>query len=191
MQFVKRLLMGVGAVALAAIVLSVAAPKVAHGMVAALVQVVNNVAVVNPTSSGTVQPVITTDTDSLSSRVPYQDTCTALTTVGTSIQCNLAAVPVGKRLVIEEVTAFCYSPTGKVTAATVFGIIGSSTIQHNLVLTLQESIVGSPGNSYAASELVRLYVDPGAAGGFTFQSGDASSRCNATVSGYLEPTNIQ
>jgi len=44
MQFAKRLLMGVGAAALAAILGMAIAPKAAHGLVAALVQVTNTAA---------------------------------------------------------------------------------------------------------------------------------------------------
>ena len=41
MKFVKSLLMGTGGVALAGLLLSLLAPKAAHGLVAALVQVAN------------------------------------------------------------------------------------------------------------------------------------------------------
>jgi len=93
--------------------------------------------------------------------------------------------------VIEEVTALCHAPTGKVADGSITTSIGSSLIEHVLVLTPQDSIVGSPGNHYAISQQVRFYTDPGSAVSFTFLSGDAAGLCSSTLSGYLEPTNIQ
>jgi hypothetical protein len=192
MRFAKRLLMGTGVVALAGLIGTMIAPQAAHALVATLVTVTNSVAVINPTPSGTIQPVITTETDSLS-RVPYQDSCQAVNIIPSEsvLQCTVSAVPAGKRLVIEEVTALCHAPTGKVADGTIATLIGSSLISHVLVLTPQDSIVGSPGNHYAISELVRFYSDPGSEVYFTFLSGDAAGMCSSTLSGYLEPTNIQ
>ena len=50
MQFTKRLLTGLGAVALAAMLLSLAAPKAVHAIVAALVEVTNTPANPVPTA---------------------------------------------------------------------------------------------------------------------------------------------
>lgn len=192
MKRIGRTLPVILSAALLVVVGAMFGPRTAHAIVSALVTVVNNVGVVNPTPSGTIQPVITTETDSLS-RVPYQDGCTAVQgiVVDPIIFCFTSAVPAGKRLVIEQVTALCQAPTGKVTAGIVNATIGSSSISHYLVLTPQDTVLGFTGRVYATSELVRLYVDPGAEVEFAFSSGDSAATCASTLSGYLEPTNVQ
>jgi hypothetical protein len=97
MQFAKRLLMGVGAAALAAILGMAIAPKAAHGLVAALVQVTNTAAA----------PAITQDVSRLASQ-NVQLIC-----VGTSNCAQILAdgsspapfyiVPAGSNLVITTV----------------------------------------------------------------------------------------
>ena len=192
MKFAKRFLMVAGAVALAGLASTMIAPKTAQALVSTLVTVVNNVGVVNPTPGGTIQPIITTDADSLS-RVPYQDSCTATMGIPTNpfLFCRTLPVPAGKRLVIEQVTAFCQAPTGKITDASVDAVIGSTDISHYLVLTPQDTVLGITGKVYAMSQLVRFYVDPGVEIEFAYSSGDAAGTCNSTLSGYLEPTNIR
>jgi hypothetical protein len=192
MKFAKRLLMAAGAVALAGLAGTMIAPKTAQALISTLVTVVNNVGVVNPTPSGTIQPIITTDADSLS-RVPYQDSCIATNGIVSSplLFCRPSPVPAGKRLVIEQVTAFCQAPTGKITGASVEAVIGSSDITHFLVLTPQDTVLGITGRVYTVSQFVRFYVDPGVDILFSYSSGDSAATCISTFSGYLEPTNIQ
>jgi hypothetical protein len=99
MRFAKRLLMGVGAVALTAMVLSVAAPKAVHATVAALVQVVNT----------TANPAVTLDAET-STRIPYQSYQTYNTFSGGFIGFTLTypTVPAGYRLVIQNVNSLFY-----------------------------------------------------------------------------------
>lgn len=192
MRFAKRFLTVAGTVALAGLIGTMLVPKAAQAVVSALVSVVNDVAVVNPTPSGTVQPIVTTDTDSLS-RVPYQDGCVTINDNPSQeiLVCFGSPLPAGKRLVIEQLTALCNAPTGKVTAGQILTTIGSSFLSHFLVLTPQDTIAGSAGRLYATSELVHLYEDPGSVVEFEFFSGDGAAQCTTSLSGYLEPTNIQ
>src|SRR5271170_3532503 len=100
MQIVRRLMVAVGALALAAMLLSLAPPKSAHALVAALVQVTNT----------TANPAVTLDADH-ATRVPYESTVTG-TFLGSNCQggvvgCKFtwAPVPTGYRLVIENISA--------------------------------------------------------------------------------------
>jgi hypothetical protein len=64
MQFAKRLFLGLGAVALMAVLLTLAAPKAVHGLVATLVQVANTAA----------NPVVAQDTSKTAAQI-VTETC--------------------------------------------------------------------------------------------------------------------
>ena len=95
MKFAKSLLMGTGSVALAGLLFSLLAPKAAHGLVAALVQVAN-------TSSA---PAIASLIDD-PGRVPFKagyanSSCSA------NPACQFSStlpVPAGHRVVIQQVS---------------------------------------------------------------------------------------
>ncbi len=92
MKFAKSLLMGTGGVALAGLLLSLLAPKAAHGLVAALVQVAN-------TSSA---PAIASLIDD-PGRVAFMATQLA-TCSGAECVFIFSAVPATHRLVIQHVS---------------------------------------------------------------------------------------
>ena len=95
MKFAKTFFVGIGGFAVAAVLLTMIAPKAAHAVVATLVQVVNTPA----------NPVPNQDVDQRG-RNSYQAYLPCLTTAANNV-CTILfpAVPSGKRLVVEHVSA--------------------------------------------------------------------------------------
>jgi hypothetical protein len=104
MNFAKRISMFVGFVALAVACVLLLAPKTTHALVAALVQVTNT----------TANPAVIQDADK-ATRIPYQSNYTYPATdagvVGYTVS-SFAAVPLGYRLVIQNVSAFVWAESG-------------------------------------------------------------------------------
>jgi hypothetical protein len=100
MNFAKRFLMVAGAGALAGILAMAIAPQAAHGLVAALVQVVNT-----PT---TAVPVVQAPA---ASNV-YLGACTANFNGFSGLSCGMPPTPVGRTLVIEAASIQSQTQTG-------------------------------------------------------------------------------
>jgi hypothetical protein len=194
MNVLRRIAVAVGGAMVVALVLTLAVPRSAHAVFSALVTVVNSVAVVNPTSNGTTQPLITETTDGQSHQ-PVQAGCAPQSTAGEAgdFACpTVFTVPDGERLVIEYVDASCVSPA-QVTGADLlvhFGPNGGG-ISHPLLMTQGSSAFGS--NRFAGAQLVRLYANPNSDVRIDFGTTDTTGQtnCVAGITGYLEPTNIQ
>ncbi len=98
-------------------------------------------------------------------------------------------VPNAKRFVIEFITATLTVQVGQKAAVTFFvqtGGVGPPGIVHALALVPQGTFIG---DVFAASQLVRLYADPGSTVLFELaRSGSAGvAGGNISVTGYLEP----
>jgi hypothetical protein len=156
--------------------------------------VVNGVQVVNPTPNGTTQPLITEITDG-GSHQPVQVGCNPHSTAGVAgdFACpSVFTVPEGQQLIIEYVDASCGSPA-QITGASIlvdFGPGGGGN-SHPLLMTQGSTAFGS--NSFAAAQLVRLYANPNSEVRMDFGTTDTTGQtgCVASITGYLEPTNIQ
>jgi hypothetical protein len=101
------------------------------------------------------------------------------------------AVPSGNRLVVEFITAILTVPVGQKAVVTFFvqtGGIGPPGILHCLALNPQGTFIG---DTFAASQLVRLYADPESTVLFQFARNDGSGLAsgNISVTGYLEDAN--
>lgn len=98
MQIVKRLLVGCAGFVVLIVVVSLAVPKSAHGLVAALVQVTNT----------TANPAVTLDADK-AMRIPYESASQAegfAGTCGDQAVCQFngfTVVPTGYRLVVQQI----------------------------------------------------------------------------------------
>lgn len=101
MQFTKNLLMGLGAVVLAAMLLVVAAPKAVHATVAALVQVVNTAS----------NPVPTLEADAATAFV-VTAFCNFGAPPGNDCGSALYSVPGGKTAVLESFSSSCNTVSG-------------------------------------------------------------------------------
>jgi hypothetical protein len=177
MNSAKRLLMVVGVVALATAFGAVVAPKTAHALVATLVEVVGNVAVVNPTdASGNKLALLARDADNPAAQ-PFQFFQTGsqlFFTVG---------VPTGKRLVIQLISVECLEPQAVPQDLRVFTVAGGQFAQY----TTAPQQIGTLAVIW--NQQGRIYADPGSTVSISSGSGTpAGSNCGASLSGYLVDT---
>ncbi len=179
MQFMKRLCIGVSGVALAAVLITLSAPKAAHAIVAALVRDVDN-----PGRATIVAP-----------------TCAARLsgTTGGTFACELASsgspytVPAGQRLVIEQVSADCDTPPTYVVNTAVLQLTEEGAdVRVPFVLTPEGPLGGlvaspTPLTIFTLNEAVRYYADPGTSLIFKAASDDVipNTGCSFAVNGYL------
>lgn len=183
---------GIAGILFVALAMALIAPKTAHAVVSTLVTVVNSVAVVNPTSGGTTQAVVTETVDGQSHQ-PVQASCSPSKSAGSAgdFACpDIFTVPAGELLVIEYVDASCVSHA-QVQVASIDVSFNHSGIGHPLILTSEGNVFGA--NVFAVSQLVRLYADPDSEVRIDFSTTDTTGQtnCVAGVTGYLEPIGIQ
>jgi hypothetical protein len=190
MRFMKRLLMGISAVALAGTLLTLVAPKAVHAAVAALVLVTNTPA--NPVPNADVnapgeEPFQTQICDTLGSfpgacsGTPGTFTVPSTTSDGLSV----------KRLVVEQISAQCAS-LGAVSHPVTTLSFQTNENQVNgtvfpAVISLPLVAGGPPG--YISSTTVRAYADPGTSSGWNlgFDGGGSGTglTCTYTIVGSL------
>ena len=194
MRFMNRLLMGIGAVALAGTLLTLVAPKAVHATVAALVDVANTPT--NPVPNADVnapgeeplqtQLCLTSPTTDACGSTPSGFVVPATTSDGLSI----------KRLVIEQIAASC-SETGTVTSIEAYLSFQMNENQVNgsaFPGIIYFPFTPTPGNLGAAhpvsSLAVRAYADPGTTVGMyqhyilSITSPPLGLTCNYPVVGY-------
>jgi hypothetical protein len=169
MKFAKSILTGVGGLLLAGSILTLLAPKAAHALAAALVQVTNTAA--NPV------PTIATDNPALH---PFAVNATA-----DNLFLNFAGAPA--TWVVETVSVTCISQNGstiapsQLTDVRLFFTTGGSTVQYTFAPTLIDS-----NTELIATQAIRAYVDPGTfiavGGGSNVPSGWS---CFGTLAGHL------
>jgi hypothetical protein len=137
MQIARRLLIGVGAIALVAALLTLAAPKSAHALVAALVQVTNT----------TANPAVTLDADK-ATRIPYESSSQAAGFAGTcgeTIVCQFdgfTVVPAGYRLVVQQIAA-------------VVGVNSASPTPNGYFASLTGDVGGAPLDSFTGTYITK------------------------------------
>jgi hypothetical protein len=176
MQFVKRLLIGAGAVMLVAVVLMVAAPRTVRAVVATLIRDIDN--------PGRATQV-----------VQY---CRANSGVGGFFNCTPDyTVPANDRLVIQQVEGNCTTPQGNTLANALFVVnspvadqYGNTQINHQLPLVNEGSYFwGGPSVHllFVNSQAVNYYADPGSTFTFFADTNDLADNttCFFQFSGYL------
>lgn len=166
MRLLKQALAVLGAFVVFLAIAALVAPKAARGVAAALVQVTNTSA----------NPVPTVATDNPAAQ-PFQSFST-----GSQLLFGVS-VPVGKRLVIENISAACVDATPILSDMRVFTTAGGNFAQYTSApqtVGTQEIIWNQPG---------RLYADSGTGVTIGTGAGTASgSNCAASLSGYLVNT---
>lgn len=183
MQIVRKLLVAVGAIALAATVLTLAAPKSVHALVATLVQVTNT----------TANPAVTLDAEH-ATQVPYESTVVGSflgsNCAGGVVGCKFtwAPVPTGYRLVIENISgsmvlgAATPLPLGVLTTTDPLGD-GTSVLFTGIYITGT-----GPTNAIVPSTPVKFYVDGGQSAVAVIEANYATfiGENAATITGHLE-----
>ena len=159
MKYVSRLFMAIGGFASAALLLTVMSPK-AHAVVATLVQVANTRST----------PVPNQDVDS-PARHPYAQTCGFV-----SSGCSFPVVPPNTQLVIQTVSAFI---NGGSPALVQLSIAGGGDLVSSYI-----PLVAVGGGTFAATQQITEYVDPGTARQKAVTVPPASSTFACTITGY-------
>ena len=176
MSFTKRVLMTMGAVALAFALGSLLAPKTTHALVAALVQVTNTVSTPVPTA------------EALGTATLLDARCSILTTAP-AFKTDCYTVPPDTRAVIEHIDGSCSAPSGTVLGGMTLTSVLTTIHSHPLHLDFDSAISGSITTTFSIP--LRDYADPGAT--FTFSGlssgpGGGTISCDARVYGRLVPT---
>jgi hypothetical protein len=184
MQIVRRVLIAAGAIALAAALLTLAAPKSAHALVAALVQVTNT----------TANPAVTLDADK-ATRIPYESASQAAGVAGTcasTIQCQFSGftvVPAGYRLVVQQI------------AATV-GANSANPTPNGSIVTVTDNVGGLPLDFFTGTYVTKQneaffhqsvleYLNAGSAPSLLINADLISNESGyAIVTGYLENCSV-
>lgn len=190
-RVIRRVTIFTGSVTLIAISADLIAPKVTHAVVTALVQVVNNVAVINPVdSSSNPIPLVTKRKDE-PGRNPYISTVhlwQGNNCSGVNCTAFFAQVPANKRLVVTNVTGavFVEAP-GYIQPVWLDGVYIPSF--------LQVGTVQGPGNvaegMFSFNSNVLLYYEAGTGprAGITSSTNIAGNTGftdgSVTMSGYL------
>lgn len=144
MNFAKKAWMAVGGLLFAAVLLSLAAPKAAHGLVAALVQITNTPA----------NPVPVTE---VAIRQPYTFSCIAQSANGAAV-CAIA-VPAQERFVVQTASALITTldqPTE------VSLQVGSSVLNQSVQYTLNMPAIGSDISGlhkFGATQPLAIFMD--------------------------------
>jgi hypothetical protein len=170
MQFAKRLLMGAGAVVLAAALLMVAAPKTVRAVVATLVRDADN--------PGRATTVFARCQVNSSNTNPDLDCSPAYT------------VPMTDRLVIQQVEANCQTPQGN-SIGDVFLFLKPPNnplgFAHFLTFQDQGPDVFTNSRNLGTNQPVTYYLDPGSTLGFHATTTDFAgfTVCTFQINGYL------
>jgi len=172
MQFMKRQLFVVTAVALLATLTTLFTPKAVHALVATLIR----------------------DLDNPGRAVTVHVSCDAFSVSGLrgSLSCTPDyTVPAGDRLVIQQLEANCGAPlpTSTLVGATLTVDTNASVVSHTVPLLNEgeEANILRDFLAFGANQAVTYYADPGST--FTFSTvttdGYGRTSCSFQFSGYL------
>lgn len=191
MIIMKRIAMGIGGVAVAALLLALAAPKAVHAIVTTLVTVANTGA--NPV------PVHSVDATPLQ---PFQasGSCTGEGAGCTASQ--FLVVPTGMTAVMQDVSGSCLltnfgtvppPPPGKLllTSISGSGSVGNGTVELAPVFENSSTVNGNfttTGATYTFGRQTTLYAMNNGAGqgafSFSVVPGSLAAACSVNISGY-------
>jgi len=139
---------------------------------------VNNTVKIDPAT-----PVVVRDVDN-PARQPFQASVSPVAvTAGNTAFVFMTQVPVGKRLVIEQVTSQGSVLSGAAVQMQIVTDLGGGETSHALVFTRQ----GTDGVSdyFAASQVTRLYADPNSPITIQAQGINGGGTFSFSISGYL------
>jgi hypothetical protein len=172
---IQRSLAAGGTLALVMLAAALLAPKTAHALVAALVQVSNT-----PSN-----PVPVTE---VGTRQPYQYTCFGIPTDQYNNSCSIS-VPAGKRFVALSSSASILTSPGVGITNLEVQITDGGFVDHYLTVSppVASSFIFSPALSYKSAQPILAYVEPAGSAVCIVQY-NSPSTVNlflCTLSGYL------
>lgn len=204
MKTIRRAVSAFGGIFFAALLIAALAPKATRGIAAALVQVVGNVSVANPTdANGNPVAVVTKDVDSpIHSPFDIEASC-AFAFLGPFNKCvasEILTVPAGQVARIEYVSIFCEATGGPVSQAdlTVDQQFGPVNPSNPSSMGISDHYLALPGGSLPLNtgfgQTVNLYVagttpHSSGNGASLVIAGDATTSgiCLITLNGYMAP----
>ena len=163
MQFAKRLMMILASFVLLVAIVSLAAPKAVHAIVATLVQVTNTSA--NPV------PTVATDNPALQ---PFAHTYGVYGQLDHTFE-----VPAGKTLVIEQVEVSCFQ------IVLPYAVLGVTTGGVQNYATLFPAPAPGDNTNWGLTQMVRFYADGGTTVTFQGPQTGGGNYCGSTIIGYL------
>jgi hypothetical protein len=177
MNLAKKVATFLGFVVLAAILISVLAPKATHALVATLVQVANTSA----------NPVPTSDVSNPDLATLLVLSCQGHSEGGSGfLNCDPSStVPAGQRFVIDRVEADCFTPPGNTFGNAYISFTeGGNFTRHVLPINSPETGFST---EYVLSQQVRYHADAGSFIGFATYTTDnaGGTTCNFQADGYL------
>jgi hypothetical protein len=177
MNFSRKVATYLGFVVLAAILISVLAPKATRALVVTLVQVANTSA----------NPVPTSEVNNPDQATILVLTCsTQASTHGGSLGCETgSSIPAGQRFVIDRVEADCMTVPGNTFGLGYISLTeGGGAIRHVLPMSSPETGFST---EYVLSQQVRYHADAGSYINFLVQTTDMTENtyCNFQADGYL------
>jgi hypothetical protein len=177
MNLSKKVATYLAFVVLAAILISVLAPKATHALVATLVQVANTSA----------NPVPTSDVNNPDRATILILSCQSTSTVtNTVLTCDPGSkVPAGQRLVIDRVEADCSKIPGTVLGESFISLTeGGNSTRHVLPMNTPETGINT---EYVLSQQVRYSADAGSSINFFAETTDTAggAECDFQADGYL------
>ncbi|MGA8221333.1 MAG: hypothetical protein WB780_06720 [Candidatus Acidiferrales bacterium] len=187
MKYAKRMLMVAGALALAGILGVAIVPKAAHGLVAAMVQVVNTSA----------NPVPTLEEDAQTAFVANNFCHFGGPPDDTAFFCDISPlfqVPAGKTAVIESFTGFCTTDSPSGTQEFLLRFLGPSGTEALITIPASTVVPSSIQNVSFAALNFKSYASGGASGApINFQGEGTSNEsttdiCQVSLSGHLVST---
>jgi hypothetical protein len=191
-QIIKKILLVIGGLALAAVLTAMVAPKSTHAFVATLVQIANTAANPVPTEEALGAAVLARVVCGASSQQGrFQFVANCIDTLsGSGAQ---FVVPAGKRLIIEQLDGGCLTPSGNsFTDARIETVRADSSpgFGQRFRIPLQFLGRGLGNDSYVISQSVRGYAEAGSSFVFVGDSTDFSGNtlCGVDIVGRLVPT---
>jgi hypothetical protein len=170
MNLIRKSISLLGSITLLALLLVALAPRAAHGVAAALVQVANSSA--NPVPTSDVAPL-----------QPYLSSCFAATPPADSEAVCGITVPAGKRLVVQSVGISAVTGTGgRVVTAQLIATVSGNEVSFPVVVPYVISLSGADYST--SSQALRLYSDGELDCFLSYNSGNAAD-ATCVVSGYL------
>lgn len=176
MNLLRRVMMAVGSITVVALVMALVAPKATRAVVSTLVTVVNTAA----------NPVLGQDVDN-PARAPFAAECSApgpASALATPA-CTILA-PVGKRLVIENISGLVFFNSGRLASVAVDSIVNGLRARQYVIPADTGVEYGGFGTS-TFNTPTRLYADPGGTLTIWFFAQNNANFADgfANVSGYL------
>ncbi len=175
MNYAKRVLMGVGVVVIAAMMVALLAPKAAHGLVAALVQVTNTTANPVPTDDPAAEP-FSWESSGSGTAINYVIHGEMFTVPTTTDDGKIV-----RRLVLESASVSCRNLDAPSSGVRIVWQGATTTTNTEYFFP---AAAGPDPSRIVSSWLVRIYVDPGGSFSMNLADFETLGTCSFSATGH-------